>query len=133
MRIDQKNLERFQELLDQGGRVMQTRTPSFGYGILRPGGTNCTYCLGGRATKTLPSNNLGLRPRAMIGEMNDALAKSGLYNNILKTRTTALASIRNQATHGQWKEFTVKDVDEMTSWMRIFMENSFGETRLSIQ
>jgi hypothetical protein len=78
-------------------------------------------------------NNIDLRPRAMIGEMNDALAKSGLYNNVLKTRITALAAIRNQTDHGQWKEFTVKDVDEMISWMRIFMENSFGEARLSIQ
>jgi hypothetical protein len=69
----------------------------------------------------------------MIGEMNDALAKSGLYSNVIRTRISAIAAIRNQAAHGQWKGFTVKDVEQMIDWVRIFLENSFGDSRLTIQ
>lgn len=78
-------------------------------------------------------NNVTLRPRAMIGEMNDALAKTGLYNNVVKTRISAFAAIRNQAAHGQWKEFSAKDVEDMINWVRVFMENSFGNAGLSIK
>jgi len=78
-------------------------------------------------------NNVSVPTRPMIGQMNDELAKTGLYNNVVKLRISALAAIRNQAAHGQWKEFTVKDVEQMIDWVRIFMLNSFGEARLAIQ
>jgi hypothetical protein len=76
-------------------------------------------------------NNVVLRPKAMMGEMNNALTKAKLYGSVMKARITALAEIRNQAAHGQWKEFTAKDVEDMIEWLRIFMENSFGNARLS--
>ena len=65
--------------------------------------------------------------------MNDALAKTGLYGVVVKQRILALAAIRNQAAHGQWNEFEVKDVEQMIDWVRTFMENSFGNAGLAIK
>lgn len=78
-------------------------------------------------------NNVVLRPKAMMREMNDALTKAKLYGSVMKARISALAEIRNHAAHGQWKEFTAKDVEDMIEWVRIFMENSFGNAGLSFQ
>lgn len=77
-------------------------------------------------------NDVAIPARATIGPMNDALAKTGLYNNVLKKKISALAEIRNQAAHGQWKEFNMKDVEQMIDWLRIFLENSFGDVRVAI-
>jgi hypothetical protein len=78
-------------------------------------------------------NNVALRPKAMMREMNKALTNAKLYGSVINVRISALAEIRNQAAHGQWKEFTAKDVEDMIKWVRIFMENSFGNARLSLQ
>lgn len=78
-------------------------------------------------------NNVTLPARPTIGPMNDALAKTGLYGIVVKQRILALAAIRNQAAHGQWKEFTLKDVEQMIEWVKLFMENSFGNAQMSIQ
>ena len=78
-------------------------------------------------------NNVVLRPKAMMREMNDALTETKLYGSVIKARISALAEIRNQAAHGKWKEFSSEDVEDMIKWVRIFMENSFGNARLSLQ
>lgn len=241
MRIDQKTLERFQELLDQGGRVMQTRTPVTGgfpvryrHGMVRnppdekvspelalEWGVRCLNLLkrvsgiesehyqrfkeqsdgfesfsnysyvslavgilkaakidyeNGDLSETrllieaevfddfldqaahlldtgyygpaaviagivleeglrrhCHQNDVAIRPKAMMGEMNDSLAKSGLYNNVMKQRIATVATIRNHAAHGQWNEFDAKDVKQMMEWVRLFMENSFGSQRMPIK
>jgi hypothetical protein len=78
-------------------------------------------------------NNVELRPKAIMSEMNNALIKAKLYGSVIKARISAFAEIRNKAAHGQWKEFTANDVEDMINWVRIFMENSFGNARLSLQ
>lgn len=65
--------------------------------------------------------------------MNESLAKSGLYNNVMKQKIATVTAIRNHAAHGQWNEFDSKDVEQMISWVRLFLENSFGTTRLPIK
>lgn len=78
-------------------------------------------------------NDVAIRPKAMIGELNDSLAKSGLYNNVTKQKIATVATIRNHAAHGQWNEFDGKDVKQMIEWVRLFMENSFGSQRMPIK
>ncbi|MGZ5435339.1 MAG: DUF4145 domain-containing protein [Pyrinomonadaceae bacterium] len=83
--------------------------------------------------KLCDQNNAAIPAKATIGPMNDALAKTGLYGTVVKQQISAFATIRNHAAHGQWKEFTSGDVSRMIGWVHTFMENSFGNARLSLQ
>jgi len=118
--------EIFDDLLEQASHFLDTRYHG-------PAALIAGIVLEEALRRLCLQNNIALRPRAMIGEMNDALAKTGLYNNVVKTRISAIAAIRNQAAHGQWKDFDVKDVEQMIDWVRSFLENSFGDSRLTIQ
>ena len=55
--------------------------------------------------------------------MNDDLAKAGAYNSLVQKRITALAAIRNSAAHGKPDEFSEKDVTDMISQVRAFVED----------
>ena len=52
--------------------------------------------------------------------MNTELAKKGIYNKLVQKKITALADIRNNAAHGNWNEFTKKDVHDMLLQVRDF-------------
>jgi hypothetical protein len=58
-----------------------------------------------------------------LNKMNDDLAKAGEYNSLVQKRITALAAIRNSAAHGKPDEFSEKDVTDMISQVRTFVEN----------
>ena len=55
--------------------------------------------------------------------MNVELAKTGIYNKLVQKKVTALADLRNKAAHGEWTEFTDKDVEDMIRDVRRFMED----------
>ncbi len=61
-----------------------------------------------------------------IDPMNVELAKAGIYNALWQKKITALADLRNKAAHGQWTEFTEKDVEDMIRDVRRFMEDYFS-------
>lgn len=63
----------------------------------------------------------GITPGKM-NKMNDDLAKAGAYNSLIQKRITALAAIRNSAAHGKSDEFNGKDVADMISQVRAFVE-----------
>jgi hypothetical protein len=60
-------------------------------------------------------------PVAMLGKMNDELAKKGVYNSLVQKRITALAAIRNSAAHGKQDEFTNDDVKAMIGEVERFL------------
>jgi hypothetical protein len=41
-------------------------------------------------------------------------------------KITHLAALRNKAAHGEWSEFTDKDVEDMIRDVRRFMEDYFS-------
>jgi hypothetical protein len=58
-----------------------------------------------------------------LNKMNDDLARAGAYNSLVQKRITGLAAIRNSAAHGKPDEFSEKDVADMISQVRTFVEN----------
>jgi hypothetical protein len=76
--------------------------------------------------KLCQRKNISLPARVTIDPMNVELAKAGIYNTLSQKRITALADIRNKAAHGKWNEFNDKDVQQMISQVRSFMEDHFG-------
>jgi hypothetical protein len=62
----------------------------------------------------------GIQP-AMIGRMNDELAKAGCYNRLVHKRITMLAEIRNSAAHGHPERFAPSDVKEMITAVHSFV------------
>jgi hypothetical protein len=71
-------------------------------------------------------NSIMLSSKATIEPMNVELAKIGIYNKFVQKKITALADLRNKAAHGEWTEFTEKDVEDMIRDVRRFMEDYFS-------
>jgi uncharacterized protein (UPF0332 family) len=75
--------------------------------------------------KLCARNSISPSPKATIEPMNVELAKAGIYNKLIQKKITALADLRNKAAHGEWTEFTEKDVENMIRDVRSFMEDYF--------
>lgn len=118
--------EVFEDFIEQASHLLST-------GYYGPAAVIAGIVLEEGLRRHCHQNDVATRPKAMIGEMNDSLAKSGLYNNVMKQKIATVATIRNHAAHGQWNEFDSKDVEQMIDWVRLFMENSFGTTRIPIK
>ena len=118
--------EVFDDFLEQASHLVNT-------GYFGPAAVIAGIVLEEALRRHCHQNDVAIRSKAMIGEMNDLLAKSGLYNNVMKQKIATVATIRNHAAHGQWDEFGSKDVEQMIDWVRLFMENSFGTTRMPIK
>jgi hypothetical protein len=71
-------------------------------------------------------NSITLPAKATIEPMNVALTKANVYNKLIQKKITALADLRNKAAHGEWSEFTEKDVEDMIRDVRRFMEDYFS-------
>lgn len=71
-------------------------------------------------------NTVAVAVNATIDPMNSGLAKAGVYNTLMQKKITALADIRNKAAHGKWNEFNDKDVDQMITQVRNFLEDFFS-------
>ena len=76
--------------------------------------------------KLCDRNSIALPAKATIDPMNVELAKAGIYNKLWQKKITALADLRNKAAHGEWSEFTEKDVEDMIRDVRRFMEDYFS-------
>ena len=71
-------------------------------------------------------NNIPLPAKPKLDAMNADLTKAGVYNLLIQKQITALADIRNKAAHGQWTEFTPKDIEQMLDQIRVFMTRHFS-------
>lgn len=76
--------------------------------------------------KLCMQHNVALHAKPKLDAMNSDLVKAGVYNVLVQKQITALADIRNKAAHGQWTEFTDKDVEQMVVQVRAFMTNHFS-------
>ncbi|GAM30572.1 hypothetical protein P23_1075 [Acinetobacter calcoaceticus] len=56
-------------------------------------------------------------------QLNDDLAKVGVYNKLQQKQITALADIRNNAAHENYDQFTTEDVERMISDIERFLLN----------
>ncbi|WP_065709694.1 HEPN domain-containing protein [Acinetobacter baumannii] len=75
------------------------------------------------AIKELCLNNGIDIERKRLTQLNDDLAKAGVYNKLQQKQITALADIRNNAAHGNYDEFTKEDVERMISDIERFLLN----------
>jgi hypothetical protein len=65
-------------------------------------------------------NRHNIQP-AMLGRMNDDLAKAGVYNTIIQKQMITLTAIRNSAAHGNQGEFTAEQVKSMIADIERFL------------
>lgn len=76
--------------------------------------------------KLCDRNSITLPAKATIEPINVELARAGIYSKLVQKKITALADLRNKAAHGEWTEFTPKDVEDMIRAVRRFMEDYFS-------
>lgn len=62
-----------------------------------------------------------------IDQMNNDLAKAGVYNKNQQKRITALAGIRNSAAHGKPDEFNSENVKAMIQEVEQFLAHNIDE------
>jgi uncharacterized protein (DUF433 family) len=84
--------------------------------------------------KVCQRNKIGVSTKDTIDPLNVKLGNAGVYDTVLQRRIAAIAEIRNKATHGKWDEILDKDVEEMISQVRDFLEDllikEYGVTHL---
>lgn len=76
--------------------------------------------------KLCHKNNISFPKKPTIEPMNVELAKIGIYNQFIKDKVSSIGKLRNHAAHGEWTEFTEKDVEDMIRDVRRFMEDYFS-------
>jgi HEPN domain-containing protein len=111
--------EVFDEFLEQAEEL-------FKKGYYQPAAVIAGCVLEDGLRKLCVRNSTALSLKATIEPMNVELAKAGIYNKLIQKKITALADLRNKAAHGEWLEFTEKDVEDMIRDVRRFMEDYFS-------
>lgn len=76
--------------------------------------------------KLCARNGITLSAKPKLNTMNADLVKARVYNLLKQKQITALADLRNKASHGKWTEFDEKDVEAMIRDARRFMEDYFS-------
>ena len=76
--------------------------------------------------KLCDRNSIALPAKATIDPMNVELAKAGIYTKLVQKKITHLADLRNKAAHGEWSEFTERDVEDVIRDVRRFMKDYFS-------
>ena len=107
--------EVFSDFLDQAGELLRA-------GYQGPAALVAGCVLEDGLRRLCGRNGLALPAHPKLDSMNAELAKAGVYNKLAQKRITAIAEIRNNAAHGNWKEFDRDDVAEMIDWVAKFIE-----------
>jgi hypothetical protein len=75
--------------------------------------------------KLCTRHSIALPTKPKLDTMNADLARSGAYTLLVQKHVTALADLRNNAAHGNWRAFSKDDVEHMIKDIRRFMEKHF--------
>ncbi|EHU1360295.1 HEPN domain-containing protein [Acinetobacter baumannii] len=73
------------------------------------------------AIKELCLNNGIDIERKRLTQLNDELAKAGVYNKLQQKQIMALSDIRNSAAHGDYDQFTQENVERMIDDIERFL------------
>jgi len=111
--------EVFDEFLDQASALVAA-------GYHQPAAVVAGCVLEDGLKKLSSGANVSLPPKPKLDSMNSELAKAGVYNKLTQKRITAIADLRNNAAHGNWDQFTQRDVEDTIRWIREFMEAHFA-------
>jgi HEPN domain len=111
--------EMFDQFLEQADEL-------FKKGYYQPAAVIAGCVLEDGLRKLCDRNSITLPAKATIEPMNVELRKADIYNMLWQKKITALADLRNKAAHGEWTEFTEKDVEDMIRDVRRFMEDYFS-------
>ncbi|HUY12747.1 MAG TPA: DUF4145 domain-containing protein [Terriglobia bacterium] len=60
--------------------------------------------------------------KSNLNTLNTELARAEVYDRLVQKTITAEADLRNSADHGQFDKVKPKDVEDMVSWVRRFLE-----------
>lgn len=111
--------ELFDDFLEQAEHLVAS-------GYYQPAAVVAGCVLEDGLRKLCKSNNIEIPEKPKLDTLNTNLAKGGVYSKLVQKRITALADLRNKAAHGQWDEFTKKDVEEMIPSVRRIVEEYFS-------
>jgi hypothetical protein len=60
--------------------------------------------------------------KSSLNTLNNELARAEVYDKLVQKKITVEADLRNSADHGQFDQVNPKDVADMLSWVRRFVE-----------
>jgi uncharacterized LabA/DUF88 family protein len=73
--------------------------------------------------KLCEAKGISVKPESGIDALNGSLMKAGVYDKLSHKRITVWAEIRNKAAHGLAPHYTVREVEEMESWVDSFIKS----------
>jgi hypothetical protein len=111
--------ELFDDFLEQAEHLLDS-------GYYQPAAVIAGCVLEDGLRKLCNKNGITLPLKPKLDAMNSELAKAGVYSKLVQKRITALADLRNKAAHGQWNQFSKKDVVDMIQSVRRIMEEHYS-------
>lgn len=67
-------------------------------------------------------HNLTIASNDGVDALNGRLVRAGVYAKLTQKKITVWADIRNNATHGQFENYSEQDVREMEAWVARFIQ-----------
>lgn len=67
-----------------------------------------------------------VKARDEVGSLNQRCADAGLYNRLTQKRLQVWVDVRNNADHGNFREYSANDVKEMISGVTEFLGSRVG-------
>lgn len=107
--------EVFDDFLEQAEHL-------FDLGYYQPAAVIAGSVLEDGLRKLCQMHKIPITDRPKLDRMNADLAKASIFSKLVQKKITALADLRNKASHGQWNQFSKEDVGEMLPAVRRIME-----------
>jgi len=90
-------------------------------GYKDPAASLCGAVLEEGLRKIATKKGIKVKPSDDLNSLSDKCANREVYNRLMQKKIKVWIDIRNKADHGQFKEYTEKDVQEMLKGVRDFL------------
>ncbi len=90
-------------------------------GYKDPAASLCGAVLENGLRKIAMKKGIGVKASDDLNSLNDKCANGGVYNRLTQKKIKVWIDIRNKADHGQFNEYSEKDVQEMLKGIRDFL------------
>ena len=86
-----------------------------------PAASLCGAVLEDGLRKIAMKKGIKIKSNNDLNSLNDKCANGGVYNRLIQKKIKVWIEIRNKADHGQFNEYSEKDVQEMLKGVRDFL------------
>ena len=115
--IDIKTLisaEVFSDFLEMAEHLLEN-------GYKDPAAYRCGAVLGDGLRKIATKKGIKVKSSDDLNSLNDKCVNGGVYNRLIQKKIKVWIDIRNKADHGQFNEYSEKDVQEMLKGIKDFL------------